>query len=556
MAKTTISTDLSLDTTRFQRGIARSQNAVKRFTSTATAQVLKLGAAFAGIGLIKNIINLGTSAAETATKFDAVFGSAADRMNDRVLELKKTIPSTMQEMRDSLATVAQMARSFGIAESASNDFAIELIKLTGDMASFNNLTFEKAFSKIRSALSGEFVPLKQLGIVINETRIKQEGLNQGIWDGTGAVSAAQKALIVHNILIEDMGIAHGDAAETAGSAANKIKFLRAELIDLGTEIGTTALPAITDMTKGFAWAIEKVDKLSKSAGRLAGKLAFGSNKAGSVEDRVLRAQAKRELVSEGAISAKEPRGFFNRKAKQQRKQLIEDRFNLIKSQKESVNLEIQEEKAAARVNDEIEKQIELESDPARKQALKERVEAYEDLIRKVGTLNSQKSTSIRLTKEQKKAEELFKKGDKNRDGIITGREKRAKEREDRKKATEERRKRTAAIAAESRAPRNEVRSEVVDMGNNKKGSSRFVNGRKDSKIFDPLTFSDREIANGLSDTIPTQGLLPMQGPLPNERLSAHAKEMEAKSQESKEEKSLQYLESIDERLQSLENAIN
>jgi hypothetical protein len=159
-------------------------------------------------------------------KFNAVFGSAADAMNEKVQELRKTIPSTTEEMQNSLATFAQMAKAFGLNSEAANLFSVEMVKIAGDIASFNNLPIEDAFTKIRSAISGEFEPMKSLGIVINEARLKQEALNLAIWDGTGQMSAAQKALAVQAILIKDMGDANGDAALTANSAANQIKFLK------------------------------------------------------------------------------------------------------------------------------------------------------------------------------------------------------------------------------------------------------------------------------------------------------------------------------------------
>jgi hypothetical protein len=64
--------------------------------------------------------------------------------------------------------------------------------------------------------------------------LKQEALNLAIWDGTGQMSAAQKALAVQAILIKDMGDANGDAALTANSAANQIKFLQKSLKEHST----------------------------------------------------------------------------------------------------------------------------------------------------------------------------------------------------------------------------------------------------------------------------------------------------------------------------------
>lgn len=307
MANFSLLAKMGLDSKGFQTGIDKADSKVKRFSKSATAQLARVAGAFIGIGLVKSIISLGTAAAETASKFNAVFGPSADEMNLKVQELRKTIPSTTAEMQNALATFSQMARAFGMNADAADMFSVEMVKIAGDIASFNNLPIEDAFTKIRSAISGEFEPMKQLGIVINEARIKQEALNLKIWDGTEQMSAAEKALAVQSILIRDMGAANGDAAATADSAANKIKFLKNDLKELGTEIGTTALPAILKLTEGLAKMLELTEKVMSFVGTQVGEMIFGvsdetlSKREKAISQYEAELQAVRELTKEGKL---------------------------------------------------------------------------------------------------------------------------------------------------------------------------------------------------------------------------------------------------------------
>jgi hypothetical protein len=261
-------------------------------------------------------------------------------MNEKVKELRKTIPSTTAEMQDALATFAAMAKAFGLNTKAAGMFSVEMVKIAGDIASFHNLPIEEAFTKIRSAISGEFEPMKQLGIVINEARIKQEGLNIGINEGTKQLSAAQKALIVQSILIKDLGDANGDAAATADSAANRIKFLQKELIETGTTIGVTALPAILSLTKGLAEMLKLTKQAADLVGTKVGEAIFGvtdetlAKREKAISQYQAEKQAIKELTEQGKLYKQ---GLFEgtlwtkglSEKLEENKRLIEERKNEI-----------------------------------------------------------------------------------------------------------------------------------------------------------------------------------------------------------------------------------
>ena len=149
--KADIQADIDLDSSGFKKGIQKAKHSVKSFSRSAVGSFMRVGAAFAGIGLVKSIINLGTSAAETASKFEAVFGPAADSMNKKVQELRKTIPATTAEMQNALATFGQMAKAFGMNESEANKFSVSMATIAGDLASFHNLNSDEVFTKLSAA---------------------------------------------------------------------------------------------------------------------------------------------------------------------------------------------------------------------------------------------------------------------------------------------------------------------------------------------------------------------------------------------------------------------
>ena len=391
MARADIETKIDLDSSGLRKGIQKAKKSVSNFSKSAVAQIGRVGAAFAGVGLVKSIINLGTSAAETASKFQAVFGPATEEMQRNVEELKKTIPATTKEMQDALATFGQMAASFGLNSEAANKFSVNMVKIAGDLASFHNLRPEEAFLKIRSAISGEFEPMKQLGIVINEATLKQEALNKGIWDGTGAMSAAQKALVVQSLLIKQMGTANGDAAATADSAANQIKFLQASLKDTGAEIGQTVLPAVVKLVEWTNALVGAAKSASEAVGTLVAENIYGKQ-----QDDPLggwRESAKQKLKREGKLE-----GFKGRGGTQKMKKLIEEEA---KALKDRYDQRIKEQKESEKVLKQEEKLAESATDPARKKAADDYLNSLNEQIKAAGKLEGITKATVKAEKAKK-----------------------------------------------------------------------------------------------------------------------------------------------------------
>jgi len=244
MANFSLLAKLGLDSNAFQSGLRESSKSSKKFSKSVTASFAKVAAALGGVALGKNMVRLAMDAEEVADKFRTVLGPAAEGVNKQITTLMKTIPATRAQLQDTIATVTQMGLAFGMSEKGAGQFAVGMTKISADLASFHNMKPEEVFLKMQAAITGEFEPLKKLGIVINEARLKQEALNLGIGNGKDALNAQAKAVAVQNIVLKDMGAALGNAAQTANSSANRTKFFQAKLEELQTEIGAKMIPVM------------------------------------------------------------------------------------------------------------------------------------------------------------------------------------------------------------------------------------------------------------------------------------------------------------------------
>ena len=73
--------------------------------------------------------------------------------------------------------------------------------LAGDMASFYNLDYDTAFEKLRSGISGETEPLKQLGINMSVANLEAYALARGITTSYNKMTQAQQATLRYNYLM-------------------------------------------------------------------------------------------------------------------------------------------------------------------------------------------------------------------------------------------------------------------------------------------------------------------------------------------------------------------
>jgi hypothetical protein len=75
------------------------------------------------------------------------------------------------------------------------EMSTTLAGLAGDMASFYNLDAQEAFDKLRSGISGETEPLKQLGINLSVANLEAFALANGIEKSYDKMTEQEKALL-------------------------------------------------------------------------------------------------------------------------------------------------------------------------------------------------------------------------------------------------------------------------------------------------------------------------------------------------------------------------
>lgn len=220
----------------------------------AIGVALAAAAAAAGAMAIKigvDAVKAASNLAETQSKVGVIFGDSADAINKFAATAATKLGQSKQQALDAAATFATFGKSANLAGDDLVKFSTDLTSLSADLASFYNTSPEEAITAIGAALRGESEPIRKYGVLLNDATLKQEALNMGIYNGSGALTAQQKVLAAQQAILKQTTDAQGDFERTSSGLANQQRILNAQFENIKTTIGTAFLPIVLELVGAF-----------------------------------------------------------------------------------------------------------------------------------------------------------------------------------------------------------------------------------------------------------------------------------------------------------------
>ena len=256
MSDGTLSFDTKIDSSGFSQGASELK-------SLATKAIAGIGIAISGKAIADTIINITKRSVELASDLqevqnvvDVTFGDGADTINKWAKGASTAFGITELSALQYTGTMGAMLKSMGLSGDAVRQMSTDLTGLAGDFASFFNITSDEAFAKIRSGISGETEPLKQLGINMSVANMEAYAMAQGIDKAYSSMTQAEQAMLRYNYLLSVSADAQGDFARTASTSfANASRITELNIQNIGAAIGKELIPAATRAQKavgGFA----------------------------------------------------------------------------------------------------------------------------------------------------------------------------------------------------------------------------------------------------------------------------------------------------------------
>lgn len=265
----TLTIDLVAGTARLQADFKKAGAATRKFKR----DLVKLGkvagtAAVIGFAAFSTAaIKAAADAAETNAKFATVFGTAKKEMDSFIAGLKKSVPATTEELEGFSASLQDLLVPIGIIPKEAVKMNKSFIALAADLASFNNVPMKQALAAIRSGLVGASEPLQAFGVDTRVAALEVKALELGLIKEGDVLDNQTRAMALLAQVTDQSSFAIGDAARTANSAANQMKFLSRNLKEITEVAGAAMIPT-------FTVVVQQLVKMTTGAEDGAGAFVF------------------------------------------------------------------------------------------------------------------------------------------------------------------------------------------------------------------------------------------------------------------------------------------
>lgn len=220
-------------------------------------------------GFAEEGIELASDLQEVQNVVDVTFGENNNKIYEFADTAAEKFGLSKYAAQQYSGTMGALFKSSGITEGIA-DMSTAIAGLSADMASFYNLDANTAFEKIRSGISGETEPLKQLGINMSVANLEAYALAQGIEKSYNEMSQAEQVLLRYNYLMTQTADAQGDFARTSDNYANQQRILQMNIETAGAEMGEQLLPAVNEL---FTMLNKHMPEIREAAKYLGGELA-------------------------------------------------------------------------------------------------------------------------------------------------------------------------------------------------------------------------------------------------------------------------------------------
>ena len=260
---------------QFEDTVEDTMDGAESTVSTTAAKIAKaIGSAF----VVKQVVEFGKAAIGVASDLnevqnvvDTTFGAeGAIRINEWARNAAEAFGESELQAKQFTSTLGAMFKSMGVSQAATEGMSMSLAGLAGDMASFYNLDPTEAFEKLRSGISGETEPLKQLGINMSVVNLEALAMSMGIKKSYNEMTQAEQATLRYEYIMNATADAQGDFANTSDSLANQQRILQLEVQTLAAEIGQDLMPIAQEVLSiardGIQWITENKDALEGLAG--------------------------------------------------------------------------------------------------------------------------------------------------------------------------------------------------------------------------------------------------------------------------------------------------
>lgn len=301
-----IALELGIDSSQIVNQLTGASNkAAKQATSIFSGLGKKIAAGLsiaAVTKFTKDCIEVGSNVTEVQNVVDTAFKDLSWQADQWESNAMTNFGLSELSAKKYMGVFGQMSNAMGITGKAALDMAENVTGLTGDVASFYNLSTDEAYTKLKSIWTGETETLKDLGVIMTQTNLDQYALNNGFGKTTAKMTEQEKVMLRYQYVTSALSNATGDFVKTQDSWANQTRILTLRFQQLKDSLGKGFIALFTPILRGFNSLLAGLQKvadgfasfvqmltgadISSSMGSISADIAGIGDDAGGAADNV------------------------------------------------------------------------------------------------------------------------------------------------------------------------------------------------------------------------------------------------------------------------------
>lgn len=214
---------------------------------------------FRGFGKIKDAIDISSAVTEADNVVRQAFGKYERLVDDLCKVSIKKFGMSELSVKQFAGRFQSLGTALDIPQGKMAKMAIKLTELTGDLASYYDVSQEDVAKSLQSVFTGTTAPMRRYGVDLTQATLNEWLMKKGIDAKVKSMNQAQKAVVRYEYTLERTKAAQGDFLRTSDSWHNTLTVVTESFKDLGKTVGDIAINAFKPFLRVLGIVAEKVN---------------------------------------------------------------------------------------------------------------------------------------------------------------------------------------------------------------------------------------------------------------------------------------------------------
>lgn len=247
MASGSLVVKISADINSFTSQLQKATKDVSKAADSLASVGKKMSLAITlPVGLaLGALAKMGMENEAVSRRMSRVFGSATQQMEGHLKNLAQLVPEAGTELEKFAIHANDIGEGLGMASPQAAKFADGAMQIAAAVSAANMVPFGEALEAVEKGLMGQTRGLKEYGIVLDNSAIKQEAYRLGLLKSHQELTPLGTALASYSLLSKQAARFQGEAADQAQDAGRQWEFLKRDFAEFADATSNLLLPALT-----------------------------------------------------------------------------------------------------------------------------------------------------------------------------------------------------------------------------------------------------------------------------------------------------------------------